>query len=159
MIFSKSSAVSADSAQADADSELLAEPAQGRSYSSSLRLLGSGATTLARGTGGLGFLLAQTVGQTGYTLAKKGLAKARESKAELSTFAEDVPAPKSSKLRSRLVAGGLVGAALAAGAGFFAWSRRRNSPPPVAEAPPTLGPSSNGSAPAQSTQAEVSHPS
>ncbi|KAA0025098.1 hypothetical protein FOY51_03145 [Antrihabitans cavernicola] len=52
--------------------------------------------------------------------------------------------PKTARPRARLVVAATVIAALAGGAVLFRQSRRK-LPPPVADAPPTLGPTANGS--------------
>ena len=121
-------------------------------YSRAIHQAGSGVAALAKGTGGLGFLL----GKAGYTLAKTGVARARVARSELAARSEaaraaatDVAAVGSgSSTRTRLAIGAGVFAVVAAGAAFFSASRRRKTAPPVADAPPTLGPSANGSAPA-----------
>ena len=142
-----------DSARVD-DALVAEDAAAPLTYSSALRQTGGGVLSIAKGSGGLGLLLAKHT----YSLAKKGIAKARESGADLAALAsvDDVaPAKSSSGRRNKLLAGGAVAAALAAGAAMFRWSRQRSTPQPPAEAPPTLGPSANGSAPS-AQQADAS---
>ena len=142
-----------DSALVD-DALLSEEAATPLTYSGALRQTGGGVVSIAKGSGGLGLLLAKH----SYALAKKGIAKARESGADIAALAaaEDVaPSKSGSGLRNKLLAGGAVAAAVAAGAAVFRWSRQRTTPQPPAEAPPTLGPSANGSAPS-AHQADVS---
>lgn len=128
-------------------------------YSKALHQAGSGVASLAKGTGGLGYLL----GKTGFTLARSGVAKARVARSEFAersaaarVAATDVAAAGSgSSTRKRLAIGAGAFAVIAAGAAFFSASRRRKATPPVAEAPPSLGPSANGSAPAVAVDEEA----
>lgn len=119
--------------------------AEKQTYAKALRLTGAGASALAKGSGGIGFLLARHA----FALARKGVSKARASSSDLAQIAAIdrsavADTPKVSRPRARLVVAATVAAALAGGAVLFRQSRRK-LPPPVADAPPTLRPVANGS--------------
>ncbi len=156
MILRKSAAAAA-APIVELEPEILIDPSQPRTYASSLRQVGSGAISVVAGTGGIGALLTKQA----VVLTKKGIDKARQSGVDIAALAavEDAPAEKTggSRLRRRLIIGGTLAATLATGAAVFRWSRQRNAAPPVADAPPTLGPSANGSTPAKTSSAEVAH--
>ncbi len=159
MILRKSAAAVDEAPTVEPEPEILIDLSQPRTYASALRQVGSGAISLVAGTGGIGALLTKHA----FLLTKKGIDKARQSGIDVTDIAalaavDDAPAATGgSRLRRRLILGGTLAATLATGAALFRWSRRRNEAPPVADAPPTLGPSANGSAPAKASSAEVAH--
>ncbi len=158
MILRKSAATIAEAPIVELEPEILIDPSQPRTYASSLRQVGSGAISLVAGTGGIGALLTKHA----VVLTKKGIDKVRQSGVDIAALAagDDTPAAEKagrSRLGRRLIIGGTIAATLATGAAVFRWSRQRSAAPPVADAPPTLGPSANGSAPAKASSAEVAH--
>lgn len=118
-----------------------------QSYSRALRLAGTGAAAVAKGSGGVGYLLARQA----FELARKGVARAKESRRDLAQIAAIdrtavADTPKRSRPRARIVMALAAGAALAGGAVLYRKNQTKQ-PPPVADAPPTLGPVANGSTP------------